>query len=75
MSHFSTTYCLPQVTLHGFDEGLVLKLNYGVLELLIRVSFERDRMQATDVTPPTTSEPVISIIVTFSIAMSHFGTL
>ena len=27
--------CLPQVTLHGMDEGLIMKLNYGVLELYI----------------------------------------
>jgi hypothetical protein len=43
--------CLPQVNLHGFDEGLVEKLNFGALELLIVVCLARFRMKATQVTP------------------------
>jgi len=43
--------CLPQVNLHGFDEGLVEKLNFGALEQLIVVCVARFRMKATQVTP------------------------
>ena len=29
--------CLPQVTLHGMDEGLTMKLAQGILELAIAI--------------------------------------
>jgi hypothetical protein len=45
--------CLPQVNLHGMDEGLVQKLNYGALELLIATGLSEFNQNATQVhTPP-----------------------
>ena len=42
--------CIPQPSLHGMDEGLVLKLNAGVLEALIKEAKRRDsRWDATKV--------------------------
>ena len=43
--------CLPQVNLHGMDEELVLKLNFGALELFIAECLSSHRMQGTDVRP------------------------
>ena len=40
---------VPQVTLHGFDEGLVQKLNYGSLEMLIKFSLEELNLPETQV--------------------------
>lgn len=41
---------VPQVTLHGFDEGLVQKLNFGSLEMLIKFSLEELDISETQVT-------------------------
>ena len=40
---------VPQVTLHGFDEGLVQKLNFGSLEMLIKFSLEELNLPETQV--------------------------
>ena len=40
---------VPQVTLHGFDEGLVQKLNFGSLEMLIKFSLEELEISETQV--------------------------
>jgi hypothetical protein len=40
---------LPQVTLHGFDEGLVQKLNFGMVEMAITEAHSRLNMPATEV--------------------------
>ena len=40
---------IPQVSLHGFDEGLVKKLNYGVLEMCIAFCKEEHKMKASQV--------------------------
>ena len=41
--------CLPQVTLHGMDEGLTCKLNHGVLEATIEAAHEWKKYSATEV--------------------------
>jgi hypothetical protein len=41
--------CLPQVNLHGMDEGLIQKLNYGALELLIATGLSEFNRNATQV--------------------------
>ena len=40
---------LPQVTLHGFDEGLCQKLNFAMLELAITEAYMRHKVKATEV--------------------------
>ena len=40
---------LPQVTLHGFDEGLCKKLNFGMLEMAVAEGHTRLNMKATEV--------------------------
>ena len=40
---------IPQVSLHGFDEGLVKKLNYGVLEMCIAFCVEEHKMKGSQV--------------------------
>ena len=40
---------LPQVTLHGFDEGICQKLNFGMLEMAITEAQGRRNMDATKV--------------------------
>jgi hypothetical protein len=40
---------LPQVTLHGFDEGLCQKLNYAMLEMAVTEAQSRLNMAATEV--------------------------
>ena len=46
----ATFQFVPQVNLHGFDEGLVEKLNFGVLDLFIRLAWRRNRMYEAPVT-------------------------
>jgi hypothetical protein len=41
--------CMPQVNLHGFDEGLVIKLNFGVVELFIEEVKILHNLKATPV--------------------------
>ena len=40
---------VPQVTLHGFDEGLVKKMNFGALEMLVKYCMEQHGMKAAQV--------------------------
>jgi hypothetical protein len=40
---------IPQVSLHGFDEGLVQKLNYGALEMCITYCQKTHKMTAAQV--------------------------
>jgi len=40
---------LPQVTLHGFDEGLCQKLNFAMLEMAVTEANSRLNMAATEV--------------------------
>lgn len=40
---------LPQVTLHGFDEGICQKLNFGMLEMAITEAQGRRNLDATKV--------------------------
>jgi len=40
---------LPQVTLHGFDEGLCQKLNFAMLEMAVTEGNTRLNMSATEV--------------------------
>jgi len=40
---------LPQVTLHGFDEGICQKLNFGMLEMAVTEAQRRRNMDATKV--------------------------
>ena len=40
---------VPQVTLHGFDEGLVKKLNFGAIEMLVQYCMEKHGMKAAQV--------------------------
>jgi hypothetical protein len=40
---------LPQVTLHGFDEGLCQKLNFAMLEMAVDEANSRLNMAATEV--------------------------
>ncbi len=40
---------VPQVTLHGFDEGLVKKMNFGALEMLVKYCMENHGMKAAQV--------------------------
>jgi hypothetical protein len=40
---------LPQVTLHGFDEGLCQKLNFAMLEMAVTEAHSRLNMAATEV--------------------------
>ena len=42
---------IPQVTLHGFDEGLVKKLNYGACEMCIAYCIREHKMTAAQVVP------------------------
>ena len=46
-------YCvwqsLPQITLHGFDEGLCQKLNFAMLEMAVTEAQSRLNMAATEV--------------------------
>ena len=42
---------LPQVTLHGFDEGLCQKLNFAMLEMAVTEAYMRHKMKATEVLP------------------------
>lgn len=41
--------CLPQVTLHGMDEGLTLKANRGILEAVIKEAKVVLNINATEV--------------------------
>jgi hypothetical protein len=41
--------CLPQVTLHGMDEGLTMKANRGILEAVIKEAKARLQLSATAV--------------------------
>ena len=41
--------CLPQVTLHGMDEGLTLKANRGILEAVIKEAKVLLNINATEV--------------------------
>jgi hypothetical protein len=40
---------LPQVTLHGFDEGICQKLNFGMLEMAVTEAQRTRNMDATKV--------------------------
>ena len=40
---------VPQVTLHGFEEGLVQKLNHGVLEAVVKFYHEEHNTPAAEV--------------------------
>ena len=40
---------VPQVTLHGFEEGLVQKLNHGAVETLVQFCMEEYETPATQV--------------------------
>jgi hypothetical protein len=40
---------LPQVTLHGFDEGICQKLNFGMLEMAVTEAQVQRNMDATKV--------------------------
>ena len=40
---------LPQVTLHGFDEGLCQKLNFAMLEMAVTEALSRRNIKATEV--------------------------
>ena len=40
---------IPQVSLHGFDEGLVKKLNFGALEMCIRYCRAEHKVKASQV--------------------------
>jgi hypothetical protein len=40
---------LPQVNLHGFDEGICQKLNFAMLEMAITEGKKRRNMDATEV--------------------------
>jgi hypothetical protein len=40
---------LPQVTLHGFDEGICQKLNFGMLEMAVSEAQGQRNMDATKV--------------------------
>jgi hypothetical protein len=40
---------IPQVSLHGFDEGLVKKLNFGALEMCIRYCRVQHKVKAAQV--------------------------
>ncbi len=42
---------MPQVTLHGMDEGLTLKLCVGLVESAILEASERSSTTATEVKP------------------------
>ena len=42
---------IPQVSLHGFDEGLVQKLNYGAFEMCIAYCVKTHNMTAAQVMP------------------------
>ena len=41
--------CLPQVTLHGMDEGLTQKANRGILEAVIKEAKDLLGLSATEV--------------------------
>jgi len=45
----SVYQCMPQVTLHGFDEGLVQKLNYGAVMTFIAHGTAVEGMNTTAV--------------------------
>ena len=47
---------VPQVTLHGFDEGLVQKLNHGALETLITFCMNEHGIPAAQVRLGTKSD-------------------
>lgn len=49
---------VPQVTLHGFDEGLVQKLNYGSLEMVIKFCLEELELPETQVTCNVCMHPI-----------------
>jgi hypothetical protein len=57
---------IPQVSLHGFDEGLVQKLNYGALEMGIAYCVQTHKMTAAQVIP-TVNARHCNITMTFSI--------
>ena len=40
---------VPQVTLHGFDEGLVQKLNFGAVEMVVKHCMDKHGMKAAQV--------------------------
>jgi hypothetical protein len=40
---------LPQVTLHGFDEGICQKLNFGMLEMAVKEAQGWRNLDATKV--------------------------
>ena len=42
---------IPQVSLHGFDEGLAQKLNYGAFEMCIAYCVKTHNMTAAQVMP------------------------
>jgi hypothetical protein len=50
--------CMPQVNLHGFDEGLTQKMNFGAVQTFIAHVAAAHNMNKTAVCdPPTTSLP------------------
>ena len=40
---------VPQVLLHGFDEGLVQKMNFGAVEMVVKHCMDKHGMKATQV--------------------------
>ena len=40
---------VPQVTLHGFDEGLVQKMNFGAIEMIVKYCMDNHGMKAAQV--------------------------
>ena len=40
---------VPQVTLHGFDEGLVQKMNFGAVEMVVKHCMDKHGMKAAQV--------------------------
>ena len=40
---------VPQVTLHGFDEGLVQKMNFGAIEMVVKHCIDKHGMKEAQV--------------------------
>ena len=59
--------CLPQVTLHGMDEGLTQKANRGILEAVIKEARVLHQLNATEVHTWLSSitEQITPMIYTF----------
>ena len=66
---------VPQVTLHGFDEGLVKKMNFGALETLVTYCMEKHGMKAAQVFKYIITYAIRYVTLTLLVCNCSFVTI